>query len=84
MIVYYYFYYYYSLDVTLTYEIVGRPTAIRPIPGETVIFTCEVEGQVLTWRSPGIDAGQRDIVPSSFMVGERGNDTTSGKYINWW
>ena len=35
--------------VTLTYEVLGRPGAVRPIPGETVVFTCEVETETLTW-----------------------------------
>ena len=39
------------LDVTLTYEITGRPEATRPIPGETVVFFCETDGSVLTWRN---------------------------------
>ena len=35
--------------VTLTYTIPSRPSARRPIPRETVVYTCEVEGATLTW-----------------------------------
>ncbi len=66
------------LVVSLTYEILGRPNAIRPITGETVVFTCDVEGTALTWRSPIIDAEQRDILLRSSTIGEPNSDSTSG------
>jgi hypothetical protein len=35
-----------------SFEIVGRPGAVRPIPGETVRFTCSVESSLgLSWSS---------------------------------
>ena len=40
-----------SSGVALTYEISGRPDAVRPIRGERVSYTCTVEGQTLTWQS---------------------------------
>lgn len=71
---------YFYTAVSLTYQIVGRPEGIRPITGETVIFTCEVEGDLLTWESPAqvIDGGTRTIAINN-MVGEVLNDTVSGK-----
>lgn len=66
------------LDVTLTYEIIGRPEAVRPIPGETVTFTCDVEGSTLTWISPLIDGGIRNLL-STTVLGTRRRDSTSGE-----
>lgn len=68
--------------VTLTYEIAGRPDGVRPITGETVIFTCEVEGNTLTWQSldPIIDNGGFAIIRTS-SVGVDNVDSTSGKYV---
>ncbi len=39
-------------DVTLTVVIVERPEAVRPITGETVVFSCEVRSSNgLLWQS---------------------------------
>ena len=65
--------------VSLTYEIVGRPNSTRPITGDTVVFTCEVEGTVVTWLTSAIDSGQRDIVDSSSMLGVGRTDSRSGE-----
>ena len=35
----------------LSFEIVGRPEGVRPIPGETVQFTCTVQTVSLTWSN---------------------------------
>ena len=35
--------------VDMSYEIVGRPDAVRPIPGEAVQFTCTVRSIALLW-----------------------------------
>ena len=38
--------------MTLTVEIMERPQATRPIPGETVVFTCEIPfSSGLVWES---------------------------------
>ena len=37
--------------VELSYQIVGRPEAVRPIPGEVVEFTCTVRDAVMIWQN---------------------------------
>lgn len=39
--------------MTLTVEIQERPQAVRPIIGETVVFSCEIRSSSgLVWQSP--------------------------------
>lgn len=55
---------------------------MRPITGETVNFTCEVEGRELTWLNEFIGAsGRIAIVTSAFNVGEENEDSTSGESL---
>ena len=64
--------------VTLTYTIPSRPSARRPIPGETVVYTCEVEGTTLTWSNVLF---QNDLtwVGSIHNVGEMQVDDDTGQ-----
>ena len=64
--------------VTLTYEVSGRPEAIRPIPGETVVFTCEVEGETLTWEN--VAFGTISFIRVNNPVGDRTIDANTGVY----
>lgn len=69
----------YSTDVTLIYEIAGRPDEPRPITGETVTFTCEVEGGSVTWTSSAISNGVITLIPSVNRIGEPNMDDASGE-----
>ena len=65
--------------VSLTYEISGRPEAIRPIPGETVVFTCEVEGQTLTWGNVAFQPPMTiSFISRNNPVGNIGEETNTG------
>lgn len=63
--------------MSLTYEIANRPEGVRIIPGETVVFTCEVEAPTLFWRSGVIDGNLTTIVPS--LGGDPRMDVSTGK-----
>ena len=62
---------------TLTYEILGRPEAIRPIPGETVVFTCEVQGETLTWDNTVF--GTVSFIRVNNPAGDVQEDANTGK-----
>lgn len=62
--------------VTLTYTIPSRPSARRPIPEETVVYTCEVEGPTLTWFNMHF---QNDLtLLTTHDVGETQEDDDTG------
>ena len=62
--------------VTLTYTIPSRPSARRPIPEETVVYTCEVEGPTLTWSNMLF---QNDLILiTNHVVGETQEDDDTG------
>ncbi len=69
-----------SADVTLTICTVGRPKAVRPITGETVVFSCEVRSSSgILWQSSTIE----DIVfvRAIHDVNEVMSDGDAGTYI---
>ena len=71
-------------DVTLIYEIIGRPDEARPITGETVTFTCEVEGGAVVWETDppaAISNGQVTLVPAVNPIGEPTMDVASGEHL---
>ena len=68
----------YSSVVTLTYEVLGRPEAVRPIPGETVVFTCEVEGETLTWDNEAFQSSTISFIRVNNPVGDRSTDANTG------
>ncbi len=64
--------------MSLTYAIVGRPGAVRPILGDTVTLTCEVEGAVMSWISPLVD-DNRNLFTNDPPLNIPRGDTRSGK-----
>ena len=71
-------------DVSLTYEVMERPEAIRPIPGETVVFSCEVEGTVLIWNSVSfIPPNDITFVAALDPVGRPKADPITGKMASY-
>ena len=68
----------YSTVVTLTYEVQGRPDAVRPIPGETVVFTCEVEGETLTWENVAFLSSSISFIRVNNPPGDRSTDSNTG------
>ena len=61
--------------VTLTYTIPSRPSARRPIPEETVVYTCEVEGVSLRWSNILF---QNDLILLTNRVGVTQIDDNTG------
>ena len=55
----------------LSFEIVDRPEGVRPIPGETVQFTCIVRSSfILTWANSNFTnvSSTRAEATSSFTI----------------
>jgi hypothetical protein len=67
--------------VTLTYEVLGRPEAVRPIPGETVVFTCEVEDETLTWVNTAFLSSSISFIRVNNPPGDRATDSNTGALI---
>ena len=63
--------------VSLTYDISRRSEAIRPIPGETVVFTCEVQGRTLTWENMAF--GTVSFIKVNNPVGDVQFDANTGE-----
>ena len=68
--------------VTLTYEVIGRPEAVRPIPGETVVFTCEVEDETLTWANTAFLSSSISFIRVNNPPGDRATDSNTGALFN--